>query len=107
MTDDTLTRVETACAELTESGDKVTFTAVADRAGVGRATLYRRPELRAIVEHHRSRAHDSHTLSGLATEIRQLRTAVEAIADNVRRHDETLRRLTRDDSRQQRSLTPD
>jgi AcrR family transcriptional regulator len=99
VTDDTLTRVETACAELTAAGQAITFTAVAERAGVGRATLYRRPELRAVVEEHRSRAHDAHTLSGLATEIRQLRTALEAVADNVRRHDETLRRLTRDNSR--------
>jgi AcrR family transcriptional regulator len=99
VTDDTLTRVETACAELTQRGEPVTFTAVAQRAGVGRATLYRRPELRAVVEEHRAHSRDAHTLSGLATEIRQLRTAVEAIADNVRRHDETLRRLTRDDSR--------
>ncbi|MPZ89943.1 MAG: TetR family transcriptional regulator, partial [Nitriliruptorales bacterium] len=53
MTDDALERVETACAELAETGAAVTFTAVAERARIGRATLYRRPELRALVEEHR------------------------------------------------------
>ena len=96
MTDDNrLARVEAACAELTDAGETVTFTAVAARAGVGRATLYRRPELRALVEEHRTRAREAHTLSGLAAEIRHLRTSLEAVADNVRRHEETLRRLTR------------
>lgn len=61
----------------------------------GRATLYRRPELRAVVDEHRARARDAHTLSGLTTELQQLRTAIEAVADTVRRHEVTLRRLTR------------
>lgn len=95
MTDDVLTRVDAACAELAERGEPITFTAVADRARVGRATLYRHPELRAIVDEHRTRARDAHTLSGLATEIRHLRDALEAVAANVRRHEETLRRLIR------------
>jgi hypothetical protein len=95
VTDDTLTRVETACGELTATGQPITFTAVAERARVGRATLYRRPELRAVVDEHRARARDAHTLSGLTTELQQLRTAIEAVADTVRRHEETLRRLTR------------
>jgi Family of unknown function (DUF6262) len=95
VTDDTLTRVETACGELTATGQPITFTAVAERARVGRATLYRRPELRAVVDEHRARARDAHTPSGLTTELQQLRTAIEAVADTVRRHEETLRRLTR------------
>jgi AcrR family transcriptional regulator len=96
VTHDALARVETACAELAEHGETVTFAAVADRARVGRATLYRRSELRAVVEEHRARARDAHTLSGLAAEIRHLRTALEAVAGNVRRHENTLRRLTRE-----------
>lgn len=99
MTDDALHRVETACAELAETGETVTFAAVADRARLGRATLYRRPELRAVVEDARAHAREARTLSGLATEIRHLRTALEAVADNVRRHEETIRRLTSHRSR--------
>jgi hypothetical protein len=90
---DRVARVERACVELAGTGAPVTFTAVAARSGVGRATLYRDPTLRAIVEEHRSRAREALTLSGLATEIAQLRTSVEAVADRVRRHEEVLRRL--------------
>jgi hypothetical protein len=93
VTDDALHRVENACAELTEHGQPITFTAVAAHADLGRATLYRRPELRAVVEDARTRARDAHTLTGLATEVQQLRTTLEAVSDKVRRHEETLRRL--------------
>jgi hypothetical protein len=98
VTDDALQRVEAACAELVENDETITFAAVARRAGLGRATLYRRTELRAVVDEHRARAHEAHTLSGLATEIRQLRSALETVTDKVRRHEETLHHLTRHDS---------
>lgn len=93
MSADHVARVERACGELGEAGQPVTFTAVAVRAGVGRATLYRDPTLRALVEEHRSHARQALTLTGLATEIAQLRTSVEAVADRVRRHEEVLRGL--------------
>ena len=93
MSADHVVRVERACAELIDAGAPVTFTAVATRSGVGRATLYRDPALRALVEEHRAHAREAHTLSGLATEIAQLRTSVDAVADRVRRHEEVLRRL--------------
>lgn len=99
MTDDAPARVEAACVELVEAGQPITFTAVAELAGLGRATLYRRPELRALVDEHRARARDAHTLSGLAADIHHLRTGLEAVADKVRRHEETLRRLTRKHTR--------
>ena len=89
-----LERVERACAELADTDQPVTFTAVATRAHIARATLYRRPELRAVVEEHRARGQDARTLSRLAAEVDGLRTGLEAIAAKVRRHDETLRRLT-------------
>jgi hypothetical protein len=89
-----LERVERASAELADTGQPVTFTAVAARARIARATLYRRPELRAIVEEHRARRHDARTLSGLAADIDGLRAGLEAVAAKVRRHDATLRRLT-------------
>ena len=94
MTDDALARVETACAELADAGEVITFSSIAVRAHIGRATLYRRPELRAVVDEHRARARDAHTLSGLAAEIGSLRGSLEAIAEKVRRHEEILRRLT-------------
>ena len=53
MSNDLLARVEAACAALTDAGAPVTFTAVAARTEVAKATLYRRPELRAVVEERR------------------------------------------------------
>ena len=88
-----LARVERACAQLLDAGQPITFTAVAAGAHIGRATLYRDPQLRAVVEEHRTRQAEARTLSGLTAEIAHLRTALEAVADNVRRHEERLRRL--------------
>lgn len=90
---DNLDRVETACAELAADRQAITFTAVADHLGVSRTTLYRNPQLRTVIEDHRAHSHDRRTLTGLAAEIAHLRTALEAVADRVRRHEERLRRL--------------
>lgn len=94
-TPETLANVERACAELLSERAPVTFTVVATRTGVSRATLYRDLTLRAVVEEHRQRSHDPRSLSGLSAEVRHLRTAVEALADKVRGHEETLRRIDR------------
>jgi hypothetical protein len=88
-------RVESACTGLAATGQQVTFTEVATRARISRATLYRRPELRAIVEEHRARAREAHSLGGLAVQIDQLRLALEAVAAKVRRHEEAIRDLRR------------
>ena len=48
-------RVEAACAELAAAGPPVTFAEVAARARISRTTLYRRADLRAVVEEHRAR----------------------------------------------------
>jgi hypothetical protein len=90
---DELTRVETACAELAAAGRPVTFGEVAARAQISRTTLYRRPDLRAVVEEHRTRGRDASALTGLSVQIDQLRRSLEAVAANVRRHEETIRRL--------------
>ena len=95
MSADLTVRVEQACAELTDVGAPVTFTAVAVRAGIAKATLYRRPELRAIVEEQRIGSREAHTLSGIVVEIDHLRQGLEAVAARVRRHDEELRTLRR------------
>ena len=85
--------VEDACAAIILAGQPVTFDEVAARTGLGRATLYRNPDLRTIIEEHRARGKESHTLTGLTTEIAHLRVALDAIATTVRRHEEELRRL--------------
>ena len=95
MTDDLAARVERACQQLLTAGTDITFAEVATHAGIGRATLYRRPELRAIVEEHRQRGRDALTLTGLQVQIDQLRIAMEAVAAKARRHEEQLRRLHR------------
>lgn len=92
---DDIAQVERACAELAASGRPITFNAVAALAGTSRTTLYRRPDLRALVEDHRSRGKEANTLSGLTVQIDQLRRSLEAVADKVRRHEETLRRIDR------------
>jgi len=61
---DYVVRVEKACAQLAIEGKPITADAVAALAGIGRATLYRRPELRALIEEHRQQARESLTLTG-------------------------------------------
>jgi AcrR family transcriptional regulator len=95
MSSDLALRVEQACRQLAAGGTPITFHDVAARAGIGRATLYRRPELRALVEEHRQTAREALTLTGLAVQIDQLRTTLEALADKVRRQEERLRHLER------------
>jgi hypothetical protein len=92
MTSDALlARTEAAVAALQTAGKPATFTAVAAATGVSRATLYRHPELRAVIDRHRTHP----TTSTLAVEVRQLRTALEALAAKTRRQEERLRRLER------------
>ncbi len=95
MSDERLARVEQACIDLVATGDQITFDAVAARAGIGRATLYRRPELHAIVHEHRQRGQDALTITGLAVQLDQLRQSLEAVAAKVRHHEELLRKLSR------------
>ena len=92
---DELARVEAACAGLATAGQPITFGAVAARAQVSRTTLYRRADLRAVIEEHQARGQDASTLTGLTIQIDQLRRSLEALAAKVRRHEETIRRLER------------
>ena len=92
---DEISRVEAACAELAAAGPPVTFGEVAARARISRTTLYRRADLRAVIDEHRARGRDATALTGLAVQIDQLRRSLEAVADKVRRHEEQLRRLER------------
>lgn len=95
MSESDLARVERACAEMVEAGAAPSFATVASRARLSRSTIYRRPELRAIVDEHRSRAREARTLSGLVVELDQLRRGLEALAATVRRNEERLRTLER------------
>jgi hypothetical protein len=93
--------VETACVDLTAEDTKVTFAAVAERTGLSRTTLYNNPDLRAVIDEHRNQPSDPRTLTSLTNEIGHLRTAVEAIADRLRQHEERLRHLENQQPRQQ------
>ncbi len=95
MAEDVAARVETALAHLVAEDRLITFTAVADEAGVARATLYRNPSLRALVDEHRAHQIDTRTLSGLSAEIAYLRIGLEAVAARVTDQEERLRRLER------------
>ncbi len=92
-TPETLANIEQACADLLGEDEPVTFTTVAAAAGISRTTLYRDATLRMVVEEHRTHSRDPRTMSGLVSEVNHLRTAVEALAERVRRHEEQLRRL--------------
>lgn len=93
MDDDAVVRVEAACIELAAAGQPITFAEVAARSRISRTTLYRRRDLRSLVEEHRTRGREANTLSGLTIQVDQLRRSLEAIAAKVRRHEEALRRL--------------
>jgi hypothetical protein len=95
MNDDKPDRVRHACTDLARAGDPVTFTAVADHTGISRTTLYRRRDLRELIERHRDPASRAPTLTGLADQLDQLRQSIEAVADRVRRHEEQLRRMNK------------
>lgn len=90
----TLNQIECACADLMRDGEPITFAAIAKRTGTARSTLYRNPELRAVIEHHRQAASDG-TMTAITDELATLRATVQTLADTVRHHDEQLRRLTR------------
>lgn len=86
-----INEVERACADLAHDGLPVTFAAVATRTGTARSTLYRNTALRTIVEHHQH-APDG-PLNPITDEIATLRTAVNTLAEQVRRHEQQLRSL--------------
>ena len=91
--------VRDACTTIAGAGKTVTFTAVAEQTGISRTTLYRRHDLRQLIEQHREPADGQLSLSQMAAEIDQLRHALEATAASVRRHEEQIRSLNRNRNR--------
>jgi hypothetical protein len=87
--------VRDACARIAGAGKTVTFTAVAEQTGISRTTLYRRHDLRQLIEEHRESAGSQLSLGRMAAEIDQLRHALEATAASVRRHEEQIRSLNK------------
>ncbi len=87
--------VRDACARIASTGKPVTFTAVAGQTGISRTTLYRRHDLRQLIEQHREPGNGQLSLARMAAEIGQLRHALEATAASVRRHEEQIRSLNR------------
>jgi uncharacterized protein DUF6262 len=88
-------RVRAACQDLIAASADITFTAVAQATGISRATCYRRRDLRAIIDAHRSRHGELLTLTGLADRIDNLTQALDAVAAKVRRQEEEIRALKR------------
>jgi ACT domain-containing protein len=88
-------RARAACEALAAAGADITFTAVAAKAGISRATCYRRRELRAIIDGYRSRHGELLTLTGLANRVDNLTQALDAVAAKVRRQEEEIRALKR------------
>jgi hypothetical protein len=93
MTHSRVVAVRSACEQLLADGHDVTFTAVAEHAGISRATCYRDRDLRAVIEAYRSRHGQMLTLTGLANRIDNLTQALEAVASKVRKQEEELRAL--------------
>ncbi len=87
--------VRDACSELISAGKAVTFTAVARKTGISRTTLYRRHDLRDVIDQHREPDGSQLSLDRMTAEIDQLRHALEATAASVRRHEEQIRSLNR------------
>ena len=88
-------RVRAACQALIAAGADITFTAVAQATGISRATCYRRRDLRAIIDGHRSHHGELLTLTGLADRVDNLTQALDAVAAKVRRQEEEIRALKR------------
>ena len=93
MNDDKPDRVRDACEQLIRAGHAITFDAIAQTAGISRATLYRHRDLRAIIERYRDPTGQELTLTSLAVQVDQLRDSLQAVADRVKRHEEDIRRL--------------
>ncbi|GAA1228329.1 hypothetical protein [Rhodoglobus aureus] len=88
-------QIEQALTDLHHAGVRVSIAAIATHTGIARATLYRHPELIALINEHRAHIGTDLTLTGLHTDIVHLRIGIDALAERVRHHEERLRHLER------------
>jgi ACT domain-containing protein len=95
MTDSKSEEVRAACEHLVAAGRDVTFAAVAQTAGISRATCYRNRDLRAVIDTYRSRHGELLTITTLANRVDNLTQALNALADKIRRQEEEIRSLKR------------
>jgi len=95
MTDDKSEQVRGACEQLLAAGSDITFAAVAQTAGISRATCYRNRDLRAVIDSYRSRHGELLTLTALADRVDNLTQTLDALAGKVRRQEEEIRSLKR------------
>lgn len=89
--DHTPQSIERACADLARASRPITFTAIAAVTGISRSILYRNSGLRAIIDHHKNTPEGP--LTAITDEVATLRAAVTTLADQVRSHEEQIRRL--------------
>jgi Family of unknown function (DUF6262) len=94
MTSQRIRQAEQACAEHAAHGKPVTFAGIARSTGIPRVSLYRNPELRAVIDEHRARQSQAATLTGLAEQLAAQQLALHALADKVRKHEEQIRKLS-------------
>jgi len=90
-----LNQIERACAELARDGRTITITAVAQRVGIARSTIYRNLAFRTMIEHHRQTAPGG-PITAITDELATLRVTIQALADTVRQHDAKIRFLARE-----------
>jgi hypothetical protein len=88
-----IARIKAACRELATTDAAITFTAVAATTGLARSTLYRNPDLRALINDFKHDTTDR--TEAITNEIDTLRAAVTVLAEQVRTHDKRLRSLER------------
>ncbi len=103
MAQATAERAEKALATMIRDRDPITFTAVAQRAGVSREYLYRHPELCQRIKQARQTAPRQLSSTAGKTE-----GVVAALRDHIRRqdraHQDTLRQLAADNADLRRQL---
>ena len=88
LSDDIARRVRAAVGELLAKGDRLSFYAVAKKAQVSRSTLYRRGDLRELVESARSHAGTEEpctppSVEGLTREVEALKRENAALRSEL------------------------
>jgi transposase-like protein len=94
----TLNTIERACIDLSLTGEDITITAVAQRVGIARSTIYRNQTYKKIIDKHRLRTPDE-GITAITEEIATLRSSITTLATTVRRHETQIRHLNQKNNR--------